>query len=304
MTLVISHSCEVTFSHFSPVCKAPTVPSSLDKYHKVVYTIFIQFSCGIVLQTFSTSYGYTHVTSFLFGRFTNNQTLAFLKASSPREYTGSKRFPSRRVLDLHIRYESGITSTSLCDTASGGATKMKGFKALALVLGFATSTFTVPVLAGGGVIIIATVVAEPAMACGTQLGTPCDIQRVQSNMPDFVGRTSVTVEDMVCLSVVASAPSELILASGEVAEGEAVTGRVITSWRVQSGSWNQGDDGLYRREICIPTWKIVDVMTLCNELNRSVWQRNDVAMLRRMKRIPANDPACMMGDPACEAIGL
>ncbi len=135
------------------------------------------------------------------------------------------------------------------------------------------------------------------------IGDACDTQRLRAGMPDYVGQKAVTPSNMVCLTVLAPKPGALVLAQGRVAEGEEVTGRVITSWRTQSSAWTRTSHG-YVREICMTSTQVQGEVTLCDDHNRSVWSSADTATLRRLKRIPASDPACMLGKAACAALGL
>ncbi len=163
----------------------------------------------------------------------------------------------------------------------------KLLKALALALGFGTPGWYTPVYAGE--------------YC--QVGDACDTQRVQTNKPDYVGSLAPTPVDMVCLTALASRPSGLVLAKGRVAPREAVTGKVITSWRQQASLWRQTSRG-YEREICIPARMVRGTVTLCNEENRSVWTSSDTSYLRRVKRIPSDNAACLLGKQRCASLGL
>lgn len=159
------------------------------------------------------------------------------------------------------------------------------------------------IIFGFGAVVVTT---APAIAeeCGSRVATACDTQRVQDNRPDYDGALAVTSQEVVCLSVLATHASALVLAEGEVKAGEEVTGRLMTAWRAQAAAWKPAGQGLVMREICIPTRLLRGTMTLCNEENRSVWRSSDMAALRRMKRIPASDPACMLGKDACALMGL
>ncbi|MAZ56567.1 hypothetical protein CL653_02145 [bacterium] len=156
-------------------------------------------------------------------------------------------------------------------------------------------------LAGG---VVTAITFAPAFAGDCQrIGDACDTQRVQTSKPDYVGKLAPTPTNVVCLTALATEPSGLVLAEGRVAENEEVTGKVITSWRTQRSLWKKTAHG-YVREICIPSSMVKGTVTLCNEENRSIWTTADTAYLRRVKRIPANNPACLLGKKACAAIGL
>jgi len=146
--------------------------------------------------------------------------------------------------------------------------------------------------------------ADPAAACTPNtIGDACDTQIVQNGRPDNLGRKAATTIDMVCLTTLASKPSALVLATGRVKEGEAVTGKVLTSWRMQASKWKRTAAG-FVREICIPAKLIKGVMTLCNDENRSVWSEADTAYLKRVKRTPSDNPACLLGSKGCRKLGL
>lgn len=179
---------------------------------------------------------------------------------------------------------------------------------LALAMQMATSTLAMPASYAAATMIAVALLTVPtdAMACDSTeaVGTACDLERLQSNRPDSVGRKAVTNVPMACLSVLSNAPAALVLAEGEVAQGESVSGRPVTSWRMQANVWTKLASGQYMREICIPIASIRPVMTLCDDVNRSVWHANDTAALIKLRRIPASNPTCMLGKKACAQFGL
>lgn len=142
-----------------------------------------------------------------------------------------------------------------------------------------------------------------ADAVDCQIGEPCDVQRIQAAKPEYVGHHAATPQDMVCLTVLSDRPGSLVLAKGRVARDAPVVGRVVTSWRTQPSAWKQTSTG-YVREICFPRGMAQGVLTLCNDDNRSVWSASETSSLRQFRRIPANDPACLLGSGACGALGL
>lgn len=162
-----------------------------------------------------------------------------------------------------------------------------------------TMTLVVALLLGG----LTVAAAETCDPQATTMTAACERQQIASRLPEVVG-VKITTTNVSCLTVWASQPSALVLAEGRVAAGEAVDGRVITSWRVQTSMWAPHPSGGYTREICIPTASLLGEMTLCNDENRSVWSNSDVAYLKRKKRIPASDPACLLGPDVCGQFGL
>lgn len=145
--------------------------------------------------------------------------------------------------------------------------------------------------------------ANPAMACAPK-DTACLRQQVAEALPEYTGTKAVTTNNVVCLTVWANQPGSLVLAEGRVKTGEAVVGNVITFWRPQASAWSKHPNGGVVREICIPAALLKGTVTLCNEENRSIWNGEDVAYLKRSKRIPSSDPACLLGKEECAKFGL
>lgn len=132
----------------------------------------------------------------------------------------------------------------------------------------------------------------------------CERQQIAARLPELTGVKRITTSGVVCLTVWANRPSALVLAEGRVKPHAPVDGRVITSWREQPSMWTSHPNGGVTREICIPSSQLHGTATLCNEENRSIWSGEDVAYLKRVKRIPAKDPACLLGKEECAKFGL
>jgi hypothetical protein len=174
---------------------------------------------------------------------------------------------------------------------------MKLSKAFALVLGLAAGV-------AGYALMSTSATAATCDPNSTVMTRACELQQIAARLPEVTGTKRITTSGVVCLTVWANRPTALVLAEGRVKEGEPVDGRVITSWRTQPSMWTSHPNGGVVREICIPAALLQGTVTLCNEENRSIWSAEDVAYLKRVKRIPAKDPACLLGKEECKKFGL
>ncbi len=179
----------------------------------------------------------------------------------------------------------------------------KTLGAIALAFTFATSAPVLPVVATASVVTVVSGFKSPIFAGSCRVDEACDRQRIAAALPDYTGKKALTPTKMVCVNVLASRPTSLVLAEGRVKEGASVDGRVITSWRVQDSAWSHTKRG-YEREICIPSSFLSGTVTLCNEENRSVWNGEVIAYIKQVRRVPAKDAACLLGKGPCAKFGL
>lgn len=172
---------------------------------------------------------------------------------------------------------------------------MNGFKALALVLSLFTSTFTAPVLVGGGVLTATTIMsAQPAMACNRA----CEIANWQATRQPFTHETAPVYVD-TCVRLLSTdaraAMTEVVLVAGDDPEN----GRLITSLARGAGfsfklpNQPRGTEDVYVREFCFDGSLIANetTITFCNGVtpgdgNHHTLSMNDdtAVYLRNLKR--------------------
>ncbi len=140
----------------------------------------------------------------------------------------------------------------------------------------------------------------------------CQAAQAAAARPDYNGPLAPTTEPMVCLFVVAYAPTELVLYDGPYRRNPGDE-RVILTWRVQAGHWSPWarDPSLWARTICIQERLLAgrNTVTLCNGLvvnqgYHSEWTRDQIAYLLQVRSLPASDPASLLGTARSAVYGL
>lgn len=121
--------------------------------------------------------------------------------------------------------------------------------------------------------------------------------------PVYRGPIAPTTQPMVCLSVMAPEPVELVVADGYLkTSAELRNAPALLRFREQSHHWHTRSPNVWLREICLPARLVkrhLSGMTICaGEAGRALATVHLTRLLLE-RRIPETEPACVGGSSWC-----